>query len=307
MKTILVTGGASLVGKHTLERLVEIEEIKPVTILRPSRHSFPLPRKVGKHYQDLRRVRESEIIFEEYNPETVIHVAARSGVKESIDSPLDYEGDNMGVTLSLLDLARRYGTKRFIFTSTGQVYNPEAQSPFSETTPADKQDSVYAASKRACELFCQTYSTASDMKVTCLRLANIYGPGMRTNMVIPQLVEKALSGAPFTMHGDGTAARDYLNVLDLVDAIILTLGLDSKFEILNIGSGRSTEVRELVDLVQRITGRNIRIQRVEGNPNQDKRLYMNVSKAERVLGWQPKINLEEGIRRYVEWYRSATA
>ena len=302
METILVTGGACLVGNHILGRLVNINGVKPITVLKPERQGFPLQQGVEIFYTDLRKTKNLERLFDTRRPNAVIHTAAKSGVGESLRKPLDYEENNVRVTLSLLELARKYGTKKFIFTSTGQVYNIESPSPFSEETPADKQDSPYASSKRACELFCYTYSETSDISVVCLRLGNIYGPGMRKNMVIQQLAEKAFSNEPFTMHGDGTAARDYLHVSDLVDAIILVLQLDSKFEVLNISSGRSTEVNDLIGIVERITERKIRTQRVEGNTASDKRLYMDISKAKRVLSWQPRVSLEEGLRTYIQWY-----
>lgn len=306
-ETILVTGGASLVGKNTLEELAKIEGVRLVTTLRPERQGSQIPQGIDISYTDLRITADQEKVFLKYRPETVMHIAARSDIKESLDNAIEYVEDNPKVTLSLLDLSRRYGTKRFIFTSTGQVYNKKSNPPFSEETPSDMQDSIYAASKRACELFCYTYSSLSDMKIICLRLSNIYGPGMREGTIIPQLVEKAYSGEPFRMQGDGTTTRDYLDVRDLVKAIILTLKLDTSFEILNIGSGRSTEIRELVRIVEKISGRKVNIETQESKPSQDKRISLDITKAGKLLGWRPEISLEEGIKKYIEGYKSAGA
>ncbi len=304
METILVTGGASLIGRHTIERLVEIGESRLVTILKPERRDLYLPRDVRVYYTDLREASNLESVFKSHKPDTVVHLAAKSEVKDSFENPADYEENNVRVTLNLLDLSRRYGVNRFIFTSTGQVYNQKSQLPFSEETPADQQDSVYTASKRACELFCYTYSKLSDMKIVCLRLANIYGPEMRRNNIIPQLVEKAYNGGSFKIQGDGTASRDYLDVRDLMEAITLVLTLDTNFEILNIGSSRPTSVIELIEIVQKITGNEIKKQRTKIHSSQDKKIYLDTSKARRLLGWQPKISLEEGIKNYIKYYQS---
>lgn len=302
METILVTGGACLTGKHLLERLVEMKDVKLITVLKPKRHGFFLSENIEIFYTDLRETKNLEKLFEEHKPTSVIHLAAKSDIRESLENPLDYAEDNVRVTLALLDMSKRHKVRRFIFTSTGQVYDETHQPPFSEEMPADKQNSLYTASKRAGELYCKAYSNMSDIKITCLRLANIYGPGMRENTIIPQLVKKVFINEPFIIHGDGSATRDYLHVSDLISAIMLTLTLDHRFEILNVGRGMPTEINQLLALVEKITGRKIITQMIENPATQDRRLYMNISKARQLLGWEPKISLEEGIKGYVDWY-----
>ena len=306
MQNILITGGAGLIGRNLIQRLSAREDLNLILILKPERRiDFQHPDNITTVYGDLRDIRTIEDTFSKNKPTKVIHLAAKSDVKQSLEDPQLYEENNIRATLNLIELSQQHQVSNFIFASTGQVYDEDSNPPFSEdSSPANKQKAPYIWSKRACELLGYTYSRMSDISFTCLRLFNVYGPYMRKNLAVHQLIEKSLAQQPFTMQGDGTASRDYVHVSDVVSAIERSIDIDSSFEIINIGSSRQTTLRELIKIVENVTEREIIINRGERHNIEAQTLYADITKARNLLRWKPKISLEEGIRQYAEWYQT---
>ena len=310
--SILVTGGAGFIGSHLVERLLSLG--KKVVVI-DNFNDFYLPaykrENISKAVQDSNltlyeadvcNTSASREIFEKHHVEKVIHLAAYTGVRPSIERPLLYEEVNCKGTLNMLELSRIYKIKQFIFGSSSSVYGNNKEVPFSENDPVNEPISPYAATKRAGELFCYNYHHLYKIPVACLRFFTVYGPRQRPDLAIRKFTELIDHDQPITMYGDGTTERDYTFFSDIIDGVVAVLDKQIDFEIINLGDSKPIQLKKLIDLIERELGKIAQIKRIPEQPGDMHRTYADIRKAERFLQYQPKVPIEQGIRLFVNWY-----
>ena len=316
---VLVTGGAGFIGSHVCERLAARgDEVVIVDSFDP----FYDPSIKRRNIEDLVASNRVELIeadiadsgrIEEALGATpvdaIIHLAARAGVRPSLERPMDYIRTNVEGTQSILDLARRRGTRPFVLGSSSSVYGDSTPVPFSEAAPAVEPISPYAATKRAAELLCHSYAHLYGLTVACLRLFTVYGPRQRPDLAIHKFAELMTRGVEIPVFGDGTTERDYTYVGDIVQGIegALDWSVGAKpalFEIVNLGESQTTSLSRLIDLLSIELGVTPQIKRLPNQPGDVQRTFADVAKARGLLGYDPKTPMEDGIRLFVDWFRA---
>ncbi len=313
MRTILVTGGAGFIGSHVTTKLLE-RDLEVVCLdafddgYDPARKRANVAPFEGRGNWTLVEgdIRDAELVTRVYRRHGVsatIHLAARVGARASVrEGRLQEEVNGLG-TVNLLEAAHRWGAYTFVQASSAAVYGAEASAPFAESDAAARPASPYAATKRANELACYAYHHLYGLKATCLRLFTVYGPRQRPDMAVHHFTERLARGDAAPCFGDGSTARDYLWVDDAVDGILAALDAEAGFEVVNLGSGRATPLRRLVELVAAELGAPARVDELPLQPGDVPLTHAEVSRAKGLWGWEPKVGLEEGIHRFVEWYR----
>ena len=312
MTTILVTGGAGFIGSHLCDRLLAQgyrvlcldnfndfydPALKEQNIAQASEHpSFTLIRG------DILDQGLLEKIFSEHRPEKVVHLAAMAGVRASIASPTRYVDVDIKGTVNLLEMAKEYGVKQFIFGSSSSVYGLNGKIPFSEEDPTELQASPYATAKKAGELYCRTYHHLYGFPVTILRFFTVYGPRQRPDMAIRKFTELMMEGKPIPMFGEGTSVRDYTYIDDCIDGVMAAIERPLDFEIFNLGSSTTVKLKELIELIAKKLKVNPKVEQLPGHPGDVPITWADISKARALLGYNPKVSLEEGIERFVRWY-----
>jgi UDP-glucuronate 4-epimerase len=234
----------------------------------------------------------------------IAHLAAMSAVRYSMEHPLIYGEVNVQGSLNLLEAARRSGGPPVVLSSTGSVYGADTPVPFSEEAPALRQLAPYPASKRAMEMFAHPFHHLWGVPVTVLRFFNVYGPHGRPDMMPWQWTRRILRDEPLTLYDGGRLKRDWTYVDDIVSGFIAALDRPLGFEILNLGGGRPVENREFVKILERLLGREARIEDIPAPASEPPITYADVSKAARLLGYAPQVGVEEGLARFVEWFRA---
>jgi len=240
----------------------------------------------------------------------VVHLAALAGVRPSLADPLRYVQANLAGTTSVLEACRHVGVRRLVFASSSSVYGSRtaAEVPFCESDPCLAPASLYAATKRSGELLCSTYRDLFGIGVSALRFFTVYGPRQRPEMAIHKFTRAIASGAPVTLFGDGNTARDYTYIDDIIDGVLAACRrvAPGDFTIYNLGGSRTTTLRRLVELIAGALGRRAEIRWEPDQPGDVPITFADVSLAARELGYAPKIPIEEGIERFVGWFRSQT-
>jgi UDP-glucuronate 4-epimerase len=313
---ILVTGGAGFIGSHLTQRLLARGD--RVTAFDDFNDYYDPARKwenvnlivEGPHADrycllegDIRDAPLVDRLFAEGRFDAVIHLAARAGVRPSLQEPILYEDVNCIGTLRLLEAARRHGPGLFLFGSSSSVYGINEKVPFAEDDPVEKPISPYATTKRAGELLCYNYHHLYGFRTACLRFFTVYGPRQRPEMAIHKLTDLMARGKPLPLYGDGSSRRDYTYIDDIVDGLLATLELEPGFEILNLGGADTTSLRDLVHWIAEELAVEPRIDYLPAQPGDVPITYADVSKAARLLGYAPKVPIREGLRRFVSWYR----
>lgn len=316
MKTILVTGGAGFIGSHVAERLlsdgarvVALDNFDPYydpALKRANLASFSAHPNFRLIEGDLRDGDAVSRIFSGERIEAVFHAAARAGVRPSIADPLLYEEVNIQGTLRLLDASRRAGVGNFVFSSSSSVYGAANRVPFSEEDPADFPISPYAATKRAGELLCYTYHHLYRVPATCLRFFTVYGPRQRPEMAIRYFTRLIEEGRPVPMFGDGSTRRDYTYIADVVEGVVRALAEPRDFEIINIGGAVTTTLRDLVAKLSAALGKEADIRRMDPQPGDVPMTFADVTKGKRLLGYEPRTSIDEGLKKFIIWYKKTT-
>ena len=309
---MLVTGGAGFIGSHLVEAL--LADGHTITVFDDFNHYYdPLIKwKNVSGFQDQVTIVEGDIrdailverTFTKGNFDTVIHLAARAGVRPSIQSPKLYFTTNIDGTFNLLDACRHHEVKDFIFASSSSVYGVNEKVPFAETDALIRTISPYAATKLAGEQICSNYSHLFGIRCMCLRFFTVYGPRQRPDLAISKFTERILAGEQIEQYGDGSTARDYTYVEDIVSGIIAALNYrKSSFEIFNLGGSATTTLAELIQLVEAACEKKAQIKVVEEQPGDVPRTFADVSKAHKLLGYAPHTPIAEGVKKYVAWFR----
>jgi UDP-glucuronate 4-epimerase len=316
MRNVLVTGGAGFIGSHLVERLLEEGGWRVHVV--DDFNDFYDPalkrRNVEPHLKhtdfqlfeaDIRDRAALERVFAEASFDIIVHLAARAGVRPSLAEPVLYAETNINGTLNLLELAREHEVKQFVFGSSSSVYGENEKVPFAEDDPIFKPISPYAATKAAGELLCHTYSHLYGIRVVALRFFTVYGARQRPDLAIHKFARLINAGKPIPVFGDGTTRRDYTFVEDIIAGVRAAMDYDaSLYEIINLGESRTVELRELIGLLEKELGRDAIIDRQPPQPGDVPQTFADISKARRLLGYDPRTPFEEGIRRFVEWFRT---
>lgn len=313
----LLTGGAGFIGSHLTRRLFGRGD--RVTVLDDFNDYYDPARKRANvasftERDDYRLVegdiRDTELVdslFADGGFDSVIHLAARAGVRPSLREPILYEDVNCIGTLRLLEAARRHGPRVFVFGSSSSVYGINRKVPFAEDDRVDLPISPYATTKRAGELLCFNYHHLYDLKISCLRFFTVYGPAQRPEMAIHKFTDLLARGESIPLYGDGGSRRDYTYVDDIVDGIEAALDLAPDFEIFNLGGAETTALSDLVRWLAEELAVTPRIEYLPDQPGDVPITYADVSKAARMLGYSPKVPIRDGLERFVAWYRKGEA
>jgi len=309
---VLVTGGAGFIGSHVVERLLERGDT--VTTLDDFNDFYDpaLKRRNAAAFASKARVVEADIcneialreLFLTGRFDTIVHLAARAGVRGSLAHPQLYTRVNVAGTQTLLELAREFGVKKFVFASSSSVYGVNQKLPFNEDDPIQKPISPYAATKLAGEALCHVYHHLYGLEMVCLRFFTVYGPRQRPDLVIYKFTQAILAGKPIEVYGDGHTARDYTYIDDILQGVMATVERSFGFEIINLGESHTVELRALIALIEKATGKTAQINRQPMQPGDVPITFADISKARRLLGYNPQVPIEDGIARFVEWYRN---
>lgn len=312
-KKILVTGGAGFIGSHLCEALVAAGH--EVVILDdfndyydPAVKENNIAGLLGKVEVIRGDISNDSVVvdaFARHRFDGVFHLAARAGVRPSIANPRLYFRTNMDGTLNLLEACRHEGVRFFVFASSSSVYGVNQKVPFAETDLIARTISPYAATKLAGEQMCSNYAELFGLRCACLRFFTVYGPRQRPDLAISKFTKAMLDGSPIDRYGDGSTARDYTYVDDIVRGIMAAADYteQSFFEIFNLGGAATTTLAELIHMVEEATGTTAEIHPMPNQPGDVPRTYADVSKAEALLGYHPHTPIHEGIRKYVAWQR----
>jgi len=315
-KTILVTGGAGFIGSNLVERLVKKGYF---VICLDNFNNYYDPELKEKNISgvidnpnfklirgDILEIPLLNTIFSGTQhpiPSKVVHLAAMAGVRSSIANPGIYVDVDVKGTVNLLEIAKKYNVEQFIFASSSSVYGLNEKTPFSEDDPVELQISPYATAKRAAEIFCKTYNNLYRIPVTILRLFSVYGERQRPDMAIRKFTKLIMEDQPITMFGDGESERDYTYISDCIDCILSAVIKPLDFEIINVGSGRTIRLKKLIVVLEEVMRKKARIKQLDMHPGEVPTTHADTSKAKKLLNYTPKITIEEGIRKFFEWYK----
>jgi len=318
---VLLTGGAGFIGSHLAEAL--LCKGFQLTIV-DNLDDFYSPVWKKANLEDIRRLGQFEFssldicdyvklreLMMRTRPEVVVHLAARAGVRPSIEQPRIYDQVNVTGTVNLLEVCREIGVKKFIFGSSSSVYGATSKTPFTEDHVEGRPISPYAATKLADELFCYTYAHLFGLSIVCLRFFTVYGPRQRPDLAIHKFTAMIEAAQPIPVFGDGSTGRDYTNVRDIVAGISAAMAYDPgpsegvRFEVFNLGNSHPLKLSELLDLLERVTGRKAIRQQRPLQAGDVPITWADISKAGRLLNYHPKVSFEDGLREFVAWYRAA--
>lgn len=310
---ILVTGAAGFIGSHLNERLLEAGHS---VVGLDSFDDFYDPAikeknlSVALDHSGFRLVRgdirdPGTLAALPDDIDTVVHIAARAGVRPSIEQPVLYYDVNVNGTLQLLELARERNIPRFVSASSSSVYGNNEKVPFSEEDPVDHPISPYAATKKATELLCHTYTHLFGITCLNLRFFTVYGPRQRPDLAIHKFARLLAAGEEIPMFGDGTTRRDYTYIEDILQgldgALRWTVEHDGGFDIINLGESRTIELKEMIEVLGEEMGIEPRIRRLPLQPGDVERTFADIAKARLLLGYEPRWSFREGIRKFVSW------
>lgn len=318
---VLVTGAAGFIGSHLAARLVArgdqvvgVDNFDPFYSPADKRRNVAGLEETGRFRlveADIRDLASPSALDDHAaGADAVVHLAARAGVRPSLADPLLYSQVNLDGTVAVLEAARRLGARRFVFGSSSSIYGSNTRIPFSEGDPVERPISPYAATKRGGELLCHTWHHLYGMSVVALRFFTVYGPRQRPDLAIHAFTRRMLEGRPVPLFGDGSSERDYTYVDDVVSGIEGALGYTAgrqAYEIVNLGGSRTTSLKRLVELIAGAVGVEPTIEWLPPQPGDVERTFADVSKARALLGYEPRTSIEEGIARFVEWFRAREA
>ncbi len=317
MKNILITGGAGFIGSHLVDRLLQ-EGGWQVTVVDDFNDFYDpaIKRENTRAHEgnpgyrlfkaDIRDKSALEDLFRQSAFQVIVHLAARAGVRPSLQQPLLYSETNVEGTLNLLELTRQHGIKQFVFGSSSSVYGINAKVPFSEDDPIRQPISPYAATKAAGELICHTYSHLYGIRCICLRFFTVYGPRQRPDLAIHKFARLMSEGKAIPVFGDGSTRRDYTYVDDTIAGVHAAIAYsESEYEVINLGESRTVELRELISLLEQELGVEAKIDWQPLQPGDVPQTYADITRARRLLSYNPQTQIEAGIRKFVEWFRAA--
>jgi UDP-glucuronate 4-epimerase len=310
--SVLLTGGAGFIGSHLTEallargarRVVVLDNFDPFYDPAEKRRNLEAAAS-HPHFSciegDIRDLVLVERLLREERIDCVVHLAARAGVRPSLADPVGYADVNVTGTACVLEACRRAQVRRVIFGSSSSVYGNNRKVPFSEDDAVDDPISPYAATKRAGELLCRTWQGLHGGDVACLRFFTVFGPRQRPEMAIHAFARAIASGEEIELYGDGSSARDYTYVDDIVAGIVRAMERCRGFRIWNLGGSRTTTLSELVDKLGRGLGARPRVRMLAARPGDVERTWADIARARAELDWEPTTDLDAGIARFLTW------
>jgi UDP-glucuronate 4-epimerase len=308
---ILVTGGAGFIGSHVVERLLatghevaildDFNDFYDPEIKHANIAGFA--KDVSVHHADLRDNPSVRNIFRGGKFDTIVHLAARAGVRPSIQHPQLYYDTNVTGTLHLLDAAPVTGVERFIFASSSSVYGPTKTIPFSEEQHLMQTLSPYGATKIAGEFLCSTYSHLYQMRVVALRYFTVYGPRQRPDLAIHQFTRRIYAGQPIDQFGDGTTRRDYTYIDDIIQGTMAALDYKGPlFDIFNLGESETIQLKDLISAIENALRKKAKINRLPEQPGDVPLTCADISKARKLLSYNPTTRFSDGLPRFIDWF-----
>jgi UDP-glucuronate 4-epimerase len=314
---ILVTGGAGFIGSHLSERLLreghsltivdDLNDFYSPDIKRANLADVCRAGPLAFHEGDICDEERMFAIGGERRIDAIIHLAARAGVRPSLEQPLLYERVNVRGTMVLLEMAHHYGIRKFVFASSSSIYGIANRVPFTESDFLNQPISPYAATKIAGEKICFTYSHLYDIRTVCLRFFTVYGPRQRPDLAIHKFADLIERGKPIPMFGDGTRGRDYTFYRDIVSGIVAALNYDCDFDVFNLGNSRPVDLNTLIRTLEDSLGKKATIERLPDQPGDVPITYADISKAQRLLGYAPQTSFQQGIDEFVFWLSQSPA
>src|SRR5271154_2382019 len=314
----LVTGGAGFIGSHVCERLLRdghsgwgFDDLNPFYDpqfkQRNLREIQSLAKPLEFVHGDITDAASLAEIFSSVKFDQVIHLAARAGVRPSLEQPALYQRVNVEGTVNVLEAARMSGVKKIIIASSSSVYGTNSKVPFSESDPIFSAISPYAASKLACEALGHVYHHIYKMDVTMLRFFTVYGPRQRPDLAIYKFAKLISAGKPIPVFGDGSAARDYTFISDTIDGVIAATKKEFGFEIFNLGESETISLSRMIGLLESALGKKALIDRQPLQAGDVPITFANISKAREKLGYNPKVKFENGVKLFADWFRKNEA
>jgi UDP-glucuronate 4-epimerase len=308
---VLVTGGAGFIGSHLVEKLLaaghsvaildDFNDFYNPRIKQANIAGFAKDMEV--HHADLRDDASVRNLFHREKFDVIAHLAARAGVRPSIQHPQLYYDTNVTGTLRLLEAARVTGIERFIFASSSSVYGASKTVPFCEDQHLTQTLSPYAATKIAAEFLCSTYSHLYQMRVVALRYFTVYGPRQRPDLAIHQFTRRIDAGQPIDQFGNGTTRRDYTYIDDVIQGTMAALQYHGPlFDIFNLGESQTIQLKELIVAIEDALGKKAKIKQLPEQPGDMPVTCADISKARKELGYNPSTKFSEGLPRFVDWF-----
>src|SRR6266516_4058613 len=308
---VLVTGGAGFIGSHLVEKLLAASH--DVVVLDDFNDFYDpqikhaniagLARDVTVYHVDLRDSESVRNLFHREKVDAIAHLAARAGVRPSIQYPRLYYDTNVTGTLHLLEAARVTGVERFIFASSSSVYGASKAIPFSEDEHLSQTISPYAATKVAGEFLCSTYSHLYNLRVVALRYFTVYGPRQRPDLAIHQFTRRIYAGQSIDQFGDGTTRRDYTYIEDVIQGTMAALEYEGPlFDIFNLGESETIQLKDLIVAIENALGKRAKISQLPEQPGDMPLTCADISKARKLLGYKPTTRLSEGLPRFIDWF-----
>jgi UDP-glucuronate 4-epimerase len=314
---IVVTGGAGFIGSHLVSRLLELgHTITVIDCFDPFYPESVKQRNIAPHlahpaYRLVRAdIRSGDLLHDAIPADTdaIVHLAAKAGVRPSIQHPLSYQETNVTGTHNLLEVARARRIKKFVFASSSSVYGVNPNVPWREDDTVLMPISPYASTKVSCELLGHAYSHLFGIQFLALRFFTVYGPGQRPDLAIHKFSTLIRSGEPIPVFGDGSTRRDYTYVDDIVSGIVSAISYDrSMYEVINLGNDRTVTLLEMIHGLESALGLRANLNMLPEQPGDVPQTWADVSKAARLLGYAPSLSFPEGLTRFAAWFNDTAA
>lgn len=318
MQTILITGGAGFIGSCVADYLLPLG-YKIIVVDNFDSYYDPklkeqnvLPHKDNPNYvlyraniEDLPVLKQ---IFSAHSVDQVVHLAARAGVRPSLENPLAYVQTNINGTMNILECMREYNVKKLVFASSSSVYGNCKAEKFTEDLKVTQPISPYAATKSACEQIIYTYCHLFHIKAVCLRFFTVFGPRQRPDLAINKFTRLIKNSQPIPLFGDGSSCRDYTYIDDIVSGVCAAINYDkTPYEIINLGGGEPITLKNMISTIEKVLGKKAQISYLPMQPGDVDRTVCDYGKAKRLLNYYPKTSFEEGVRKFIEWSEQRSA
>jgi len=313
----LVTGGAGFIGSHVCERLLHsghavwaYDDLHPFYDPQLKRSNLRAIQALAKPFEfihgDLTDSEAVEEVIGSVKFDQVIHLAARAGVRPSLQQPALYQRVNVEGTVNVLEAARRHGVKKLILASSSSVYGVNSKVPFCEGDPIFTTISPYAASKLACEALGHVYHHVYGLDIVMLRFFTVYGPRQRPDLAIHKFCRLMSQGKPIPVFGDGSTARDYTYISDILDGVLACTRKEFGYQVFNLGESQTVTLSRLVELLETALGQKAVVDRQPPQPGDVPLTCADISKAREHLGYDPRVKIEQGIPLFVDWFKHTT-
>ena len=309
---VLITGAAGFIGSHLTERLLtdgnhvigvdNFDDFYDPQVKRRNIEASLADENFGLIEAD---IRDSSAMDEAVGQgvETIVHLAARAGVRPSIEQPVLYADVNINGTVVMLEAARQHNVSKFIFGSSSSVYGNNEKVPFAEADNVDYPISPYAATKKACELICHTYHSLYKIDITCLRFFTVYGPRQRPDLAIHKFARLIEEGKSIPVFGDGSMMRDFTYIDDIIAGTVAAMDKCSGYNIYNLGESEPIRLGELIEYIEQALGKKAKKEYLPKQPGDVEQTYADVTRAAKELGYKPSTHIKEGLTNFVNWLR----